>query len=150
MNIRVASQDDLNILLELEQGIVKYERPYDSELNEGPINYYNLSELIKSENAQVLVVEINNEIVGSGFAEIRKAKPFMKYKKFIHLGFFYVKPRYRNMGVNKMIIKGLIKWSKSKGLRNIRLKVYNKNKNALQAYLKSGFKPTLLEMRLKL
>ncbi|WP_240183051.1 GNAT family N-acetyltransferase [Pedobacter jeongneungensis] len=48
-----------------------------------------------------------------------------------------------------MILKALINWAKTKGLSEIRLEVYDENIAAKKAYLKAGFKPNLLEMRME-
>jgi hypothetical protein len=45
INIREAELEDLNILLEFEQGIIT-ERPYDPTLQEGKINYYDIRKMI--------------------------------------------------------------------------------------------------------
>ena len=66
INIRKAKLEDLNILLEFEQGIITAERPYDPTLKEGKINYYDISKMIIAEHITVLVATIGSEIVGSG------------------------------------------------------------------------------------
>ena len=150
MKIRPAKQEDINVLLKFEQELIKFERPFDPTLKKGVISYYDISKRIEDENSYVLLVESDNEIVGSGFADIVKSKPFLKHDYFISLGFFYVKENYRSKGVNKLILNGLIKWSKNRGLSEGRLSVYDKNINAKSAYLNYGFEPNLLEMKLKI
>ena len=71
MTIREATKEDLKVLLEFEQGIVDSERPFDKTLIDGEIHYYDLNFLISSENALLVVVEKNNEIVASGYALIK-------------------------------------------------------------------------------
>ena len=46
IKIRTATLDDIDILLEFEQGVIKAERPFDVTLGADPITYYNLEELI--------------------------------------------------------------------------------------------------------
>lgn len=147
--IREALETEIEILLSFEKGIVEAERPFDTTLRAGEIHYYDLIELIKSENATVLVALINNEIVGSGYAKILEAKPFKTYDKYAYLGFMYVKPEFRGQGVNQQIVQALIDWSKSKHITEIRLDVYDENTIAKNAYLKANFKPVLLQMRLE-
>ena len=150
MKIRSAINEDVKVLLKFEQELIKFERPFDSTLKNGRISYYDISKRIKAKNSHVLIVEDSGEIIGSGFADIVKAKPFLKHDHFIRLGFFYVKENFRSKGVNKLILNGLIEWSKSRGLAEVRLSVYDKNIDAKSAYLKYGFEPNLLEMRLKI
>lgn len=146
--IRKATSADLQWLLEFEQGIIKAERPYDPTLESDPISYYDLSLLIASENAEVLVAEYDEEVIASGYAKIKKAQHFLNHENYTYLGFMYTKPEFRGKGVNRKIIGVLKHWSYSKGLKEIRLTVYDDNAGAIRAYEKVGFKKHLIEMRL--
>lgn len=150
IEIRNAIESDIDILLSFEKGIVDAERPFDDSLIEGEIHYYDLMELIRSERSALLVAVVNNEIVGSGYGKILEAKPFQKYNEYAYLGFMYVKPTFRGKGVNRKILHKLIEWAKSRGLAEVKLDVYDENEIAKNAYLKAGFKPHLLKMRLEL
>ncbi|VTQ04946.1 GNAT family N-acetyltransferase [Sphingobacterium daejeonense] len=150
LQIRKALESEINILLEFEQGIVDAERPFDNSLKEGEIHYYDLTELIRSDKAEVLLAVINDEIVGSGYAKILKAKPYQKFEEYAYLRFMYVKPTFRGHGINQKILNNLIEWSKEKGLTEVKLDVYDENEIAKKAYLKAGFKPNLLEMRFEI
>ena len=150
LQIRKARESEIKILLEFEQGIVDAERPFDNSLKEGEIHYYDLIELIRSDKAEVLLAVINDEIVGSGYAKILKAKPYQKFEEYAYLGFMYVKPAFRGHGINHKILNNLIEWSKEKGMTEVKLDVYEENEIAKKAYLKAGFKPNLLEMRFEI
>ncbi|SMO93536.1 Ribosomal protein S18 acetylase RimI [Chryseobacterium rhizoplanae] len=150
MITREATEQDLEILLEFEQGIVAAERPFNSTLIEGEIHYYDLKHLIQSPDATVIVTEKNDEIVASGYALIKKSeKYYNQFEKYSYLGFMYVKPEHRGKGINKVITDELISWSKSRGISEVRLDVYAQNESAIKAYEKAGFEPHLLTMRLK-
>ena len=146
--VRTAALKELPILLEFEQGVVAAERPFDPTLKKGIISYYNLEALIKSPDAEVLVAVIDGEIIGSGYAQIKAALPFLDHSLYAHLGFMYVKPQYRGRGVNQKIMEALKQWSMSKKLTEIRLDVYVENERARKAYEKAGFTPHMLVMRL--
>lgn len=150
MIIREATEQDLEILLTFEQGIVSAERPFNSTLIEGEIHYYDLGHFIKSPDAVLIVAEENNEIVASGYGLIKDTeKDYYNFKTYAYLGFMYVKPEYRGKGINKLITDELISWSKSRNISEIRLDVYAQNEAAIKAYEKAGFEPLLLTMRLK-
>lgn len=150
MIVRKATEQDLEILLEFEQGIVSAERPFNSTFIDGKIHYYDLLYLIQSEDSTVLIVEENNEIVASGYARIKKTEnSYSNFERYAYLGFMYVKPEHRGKGINKLILDELISWSKDKGISEIRLDVYDQNESAVKAYEKAGFEPLLLTMRLK-
>lgn len=148
--VRPAQKDEIDTLIEFEQGIVAAERPFDSTLKEGEIHYYDLIHLIESPIAEVVVAEMDGELVGSGYALIKEAKPYQKHTHYAYLGFMYVKPEYRGQGINKAILDALKQWAISKNIKEIRLEVYDENLVAKKAYEKAGFKGNLLEMRLEL
>jgi ribosomal protein S18 acetylase RimI-like enzyme len=149
--IRKATIEDLPVLLQFEQGIISAERPFDSTLKPGAINYYDLKAFIASADVQVLVAEIDGEIAGSGYARIKKnPDTYYDFEKYAYLGFMYVLPAYRGKGVNQAIIEELKKWVAEQGLVEIRLEVYNDNTGAIKAYEKVGFEKRMLEMRIRL
>ena len=150
VEIRSAIEAEIEILLSFEKGIIDAERPFDNTIKEGETHYYDLIELIKSKNAELLVAVINNEIVGSGYAKVLSAKPYQKHTEYAYLGFMYVKPAFRGQGVNQKILNKLIDWARSRNLKEVRLEVYDENIIAKNSYLKAGFKQNLLEMRLEI
>lgn len=147
ITLRAATIADIEILYSFEQGIVEAERPYDCTLKNEVIHYYDLKELIDSPDAIVMVAEELGEILGSGFAEIRHAKEYLGHTHYVYLGFMFTKPAARGKGINKAILDALINWSRSMGIKEIRLEVYAGNAVAKKAYEKSGFKEHILEMR---
>jgi GNAT superfamily N-acetyltransferase len=150
INIRTATPADLNILLEFEQGIITAERPYDPTLKEGKINYYDIEKMIEASHISVLVAEIDSEIIGSGYARIETAKPYLKHDNYAYLGFMYTDPKHRGKGVNAKIIEELKEWCRSRKITELRLDVYNDNPSAIRAYEKVGFKKHLLNMRVQI
>lgn len=147
--VRTAKLEDLAVLLEFEQGVIKAERPYDPTLADDPISYYDISELIHSDTAEVVVVEVNSKIIASGYACIKKARSYLDHEFYSYLGFMYTHPDFRGKGVNQLIVDALRNWSISKGLHEIRLTVYDENVAAIKAYEKVGFKKHIIEMRIE-
>ncbi|CAM1335199.1 GNAT family N-acetyltransferase [Tenacibaculum aestuariivivum] len=155
---RKATLEDLPILLEFEQGIINFERPYDCTLKEDRISYYDIKEMILANDVEVIVAvdinensAINNQIiVGSGYARIEKAKPYLKHDTFVYLGFMFVAPSHRGKRINKLVIEALHTWAKSKNIFESRLEVYANNNGAVKAYEKSGFKSLMIQMRASL
>ena len=146
--VRKATLEDLPVLLEFEQGLIRAERPMDPTIREGKISYYDVGEFIRSEDAEVYVVERNGEILASGYARIKPDRHYLKHKLMGYLGFMFVPEEHRGQGLNQLIIKKLIEWCKGKGLSEIRLDVYQTNESALRSYEKAGFKRHLITMRL--
>ncbi len=149
IQIRAASLQDLPILKGFEQGIIEFERPFDPTIADD-ISYYDIEDMIKRKHTEVIVATIDNQLIGSGYADIRKAKHYLDHETYAYLGFMFVNKDFRGQGVNKLIIDKLKEWSQSKGINELRLDVYDDNPNAIKAYEKSGFKRHLVNMRLRL
>ena len=148
--VRKATLEDLPVLLDFEQGIIEAERPMDPTIPDGKVSYYDISELITSETSEVFVVEIDNTIIASGYANIKDDRHYLKHKKQGYLGFMFVPKDQRGKGINKMILDALFKWCKERSIFEIRLDVYDENIAAVKAYEKSGFKKNMVNMRLNL
>ena len=148
ITIRPATRDDLPTLLTFEQGIITAERPYDATLKPDPISYYDIGELIDADNAEVLVAEIDGVLVASGYARENASRHYTTPDVHAFLGFMFVHPDHRGKGLNKVLLDGLLDWSRARDLTSAHLTVYPGNEPAIRAYEKIGFKPYLVEMRL--
>ena len=159
-SVREATLFDLTTLHLFEQELIKYERPFASNLKQDPIHYYNIKDLIERKDAVLLVVEVNTSgeggragragrLIGSGYALIKESPPHKQPNQFAYLGFMYVAPDYRGQGLNGVVMQQLIDWSKERGIVEIQLDVFAANQSALRAYEKIGFQPDLLKMRLR-
>ena len=150
ITIRKAEKADMETLLQFEQGVIKAERPFDTTLKEGRIHYYDLQQLMDSDDAELVVAEVDSVVIASGYARIEKSKLFHKHAEYAYLGFMYVVPEYRGRGVNGKILEALKNWSLSRHITELRLEVYFDNQPAIKAYEKMGFAKNLIEMRLGL
>jgi GNAT superfamily N-acetyltransferase len=149
MLIRQATLNDMPALLQFEQGVITAERPFDSTLVPGSIKYYDLEMFINSPDVEILVAEHDGELVGSGYARIKKSeKPYFNFLNYAYLGFMYVSPQHRGKGINQLIIEELKLWTRRQGLTELRLQVYNDNEGAIKAYEKVGFEKHMIEMRM--
>jgi len=148
--IRKAESKDLEQLYAFEQGIVQTERPFDPTLKKERIHYYDLKEMINAPGIEVVVAEINDKIIGSGYARIEKSKPYLKHQHHAYLGFMFVLPEYRGKGINRKIVENLKNWAYLQNVKELRLEVYYKNIPAIKAYEKIGFSQHMIEMRLNL
>jgi len=147
LTIRQATNDDIPALLRFEQGVISAERPFDPTLKREETHYYDLHEMITASHIELLVAEIDDKLIGSGYARIEASKPYLQHGRHAYLGFMYVEPDYRGQGVNQAIVDALEKWSIEKGITEMRLEVYDENTSAVKAYEKVGFKKLLIEMR---
>ena len=150
ITIRKASINDLETLLRFEQGVINAERPFDSTLKRETTHYYDIKEMITASHVEIVVAELGNEIIGSGYARIENSKPYLKHQKHSYLGFMYVAPEHRGKGVVQKIIETLKQWSISENITEMRLEVYQNNLAAIKAYEKIGFTKHMIEMRMGL
>lgn len=152
MNIttRPATLQDIETLLAFEQGVIEFERDFDSTLQTENTHYYNIPELITAPHIQFIVAECQGQIIGCGYARIEVSKPYLQHQKHAYLGFMFVKSDFRGKGVNKIVIEALKNWAVSKQIKELRLDVYFDNPGAIKAYQKVGFKNHMIEMRMGL
>ena len=120
LHIRKARFQDIETLLGFEQGVISAERPFDPTLKDHPTHYYALREMIVDPEVHLLVGEVDGRVIASGYARIKKAKPYLKHETYAYLGFMYVLPEYRGKGVNAKIIEALSDWARTKGLSEAR------------------------------
>lgn len=148
INTREALETDLPRLLELEQKIVEFERPFDAFLKDDDVTYYDLENLISDPNAYLLVVESEREIIGSGYAQIKSSKLCHVHDKHCYLRFIYLEPEHRGKAIGKSIMDSLKDWGIGRGLRHFHLDVYAENASAIKAYEKIGFNKVSVKMEL--
>ena len=150
IKIRKASLVDLGQLLAFEQDLIKTERPFDPTVKPDPVNYYDLKAMLTDPQIEMVVAEVDNKVIASGYARIDKSKPYVKHSHHAYLGFMYVLPEYRGQGINKKIMDILKDWAVAQTITEFRLEVYNDNASAIKAYEKFGFSRYFLEMRFNL
>ena len=148
--IRKALSKDQSALLNLEQKVIEAERPFNNTIKSENAIYYDLNNLVADDASYLIVAELKGKIIGTGYAQIRESKKSLKHSKHAYLGFMYVEPDYRGLGINKLIIDNLIDWSKQQGIFDLYLDVYDGNDAAIRAYEKVGFSKSLVEMKINL
>lgn len=146
--IRKATTNDLPILMEFMNGLVNAERPMDPTIKDGLVIYYDLEGIMNADNSVLYVVELNHELVASGYAKIKNDRHYLKHNKQGYLGFMFVPEKHRGNGYNKLIMDTLMNWCKERNVFEIRLEVYDDNPSAIRAYEKVGMKKHLIEMRM--
>jgi len=148
--VRKATEKDLPVLMKFMDGLVNAERPMDPTIKEGKVIYYDLSEIMENKESDLYVVELNNELVASGYAKIKGDRSYLKHTKQGYLGFMFVPEKHRGNGYNRLIMDALLKWCEERNVFEIRLDVYEDNPSAIRAYEKIGLKKHLITMRMNL
>lgn len=150
IRIREAVLADVPTLLGFEQSLIDAERPFETNFLDHKFVYYDLDALISSSSSALLVAELSNELVGSGYARIESSKPWLKHKQHCYLGFIYVDPAARGRKIGTLIIEKLMHWSQAQGVTETTLNVYSENIPAIRVYEKMGFSKQHLLMRMSL
>ncbi|MFT4573241.1 GNAT family N-acetyltransferase [Marinomonas primoryensis] len=149
MNFRDANFNDRPKLLALEQALIEAERPFN-KLTKVDATYHDLDALISVADTLFLVVEIDGQIVATGYVQICASKTYLQHSHHGYLGFMYVVPQCRGQGLNKKLLEKLIVWGQERGIRDFYLEVYTQNNVAIKAYEKVGFTSSVVEMKLTL
>lgn len=147
--IRDATTNDIPMLLQCEQQVIRAERPFDATIKNGTVTYYDLQGLLDNPRAKVLVACAGDAIVATGYALEKPARHYLDHETYAYLGFMYTASTYRGKGINGRIISSLQQWARGQGLLELRLTVYNDNEPAMRAYEKVGFKKHIVEMRMR-
>ena len=146
--VREAAVEDMATLLRFEQGVIAAERPFDPTLKQGDDTcYYDLTMMITAPHIHLVVAEMGEQVIASGYARIESAKPYLQHAQYAYLGFMFVEPTHRGKGVNKLIIDALKRWVAEQGLNELKLEVYYGNRPAIAAYEKVGFLKYMITMR---
>ena len=103
--------------------------------------------MIKSHDSIILIAEYNGNPVGCGAGEImHQHANWCIYKYKGNIGLMFVKKGHRKKGIGKLILNSLMEWFSKKNIKDIRLQVYQNNKNAIKLYKKEGFKDYIMEL----
>jgi RimJ/RimL family protein N-acetyltransferase len=150
--IRPATKADIASIQLLEQEIIRHERTIvDALKQDEAIHYYDIPFLVSdTENSLLLVVELDKQIIGCGFGEIRINEAYYKEKHFGYIGLMCVDEKHRGNGYSGMIINRLMEWFKQKGLKEVKLKVFPGNAGGIKSYSRLGFQDHMIEMKRRL
>jgi len=149
IKIREAIKEDIPILLELEQLLVKAERPFDPTIREDPVWYHDIPRLVSDTESRFVVAEIKGNIVACAFGTKKQPRHYLDHDAYAYLGLMVTIADCRGKGINGLLIEDLKQWATSCGLYEMRLTVYDGNQSAIHAYEKSGFVRHIAEMRFR-
>lgn len=147
INIRRAKPSDIGNLNRFQHELAEFEKKFTPAIkNMKNIEYYDLARLIKSPKILFLVAEVKKNLIGCCFGEIENKRGWQKYKQGGYIGLIFIKKEFRRNGIGKSLVHEVIRWFRSKRIRDIRLDVYCKNKAAIDSYKKIGFSNHIIEM----
>lgn len=94
---------------------------------------------VQNKNAQFIVAEKDERIIGFFIAKIKQGNPYTDEKYIGYITNAFVLPPYRNKGVTHCALKMLRTWFTEHGVRYIELIVSSFNTDTLKVWQKAGF-----------
>jgi len=132
MKIRKAKNKDFKQVVSIvKEGLKEYGFSYAPKTSESDLK--NIKKIYVSSGGTFLVCEtIENEIIATG-GLLRVNMTSYKIRKM------YVKKKYQNKGIGKLVLNELIKFATTKGAKKIVLETTNEMKAAIKMYQSFGF-----------
>ena len=103
-----------------------------------------MKKIFAKKNYSIMVVEKGKELIGYSIGIIYD---FQNPKKIGHIKEFFITKDYRGKGLSSRLMKEMINWFKSKGIKYISLEVFGKNKEVIKIYENFGFEPFSIHMK---
>ncbi|MEW5955199.1 MAG: GNAT family N-acetyltransferase [Candidatus Micrarchaeota archaeon] len=144
MRIRKARGRDLKQLTALSQSLLDYHACFfpklksAREIAKSQRKFF--AKQMRSKKALILVAEDGSKLVAYAMVEVKKKPPVFRDRTTAYVDAVFVSSAYRRKGAAKLLLKAMEKWAKKKGARELELKCVTKNKAALAAYGKLGFR----------
>ncbi len=104
-------------------------------------------ENIRSDDALVLMVEVEGEPVGFSLALIQNTIPIFVVEKIGAISDLFIKKQFRGRGLSSQLKNETVKWLKKKDITHATITVYADNKHAREIYKEWGFMDFQVVMR---
>ena len=117
-----------------------------------PMNYDEFKTELSNSNNIYLVAELENEIVGICFSNIKEISnnKIMKDRKFLHIENICIDKKHQKKGIGKKLYNQIIQLAKEKNIKNIELMVWEFNENAIKFYKNLGMSIKILKFEQKI
>jgi len=148
MKIEKINEKNLQHALALEEELALFEAKIDKLKKVDTKRKKEIKEMfkkkIKDKKAFGVLAKYGNEYIAflTGWIEFKR----IWRMNIGYLCDLYVKPKYRKLGIGKMLVNEFIRWLKKKKIKYLELDVYYNNLLARKAWSAIGFKPYNLRM----
>ena len=143
MEIRKASETDLDSLLELNRqiGEFHYENAPNVFVQPSEAERSFLNKALNDSERLFLVAVSNYKVVGFLTATINQNEvvPFLSKEPICRIGTIVIDQYHRSTGIGQELMKSCNDWAKASGAKEIRLEVMEFNSKAQSFYNKLGF-----------
>ena len=105
-----------------------------------PMDFEEFRTELSNSNNIYLIAELENEIVGICFSQIKEISnnKIMKNRKILHIENICVDENHQKKGIGKKLYKQIVQLDKEKNIDNIELMVWGFNENAIKFYKNLG------------
>lgn len=105
-----------------------------------PMNAEEFRTELSNSNNIYLIAELENEIIGICFSQIKKISnnKIMKNRKILHIENICVDENLQKKGIGKKLYNQIVELAKEKNIDNIELMVWGFNENAIKFYENLG------------
>jgi GNAT superfamily N-acetyltransferase len=154
VEVRRANRNDARTIAEFALKLFAQHREYDAHRFaeiasiEGAANFYGSQ--TETKDAAVLVVELENEIVGFAYVQYEQLDYANLLENAAWLHDLYIDERARKHHAGKLLIEKSIEVAKEFGADKLMLSVAAKNEYAREFFERQGFRTTMVEMMLDL
>ncbi len=152
ITLKRADVSDFELVRSFEVELSEFERSLGviDAKPQGHVQFYSdeqLKKFLTNEDVYFLIAQVDGVSVGGGFCQItQNVATWDKHERHGYIGLIYVREAYRKKGIASKVTSELTSWAKSKGVKELRLKVYTANKKAIKVYEKQGFTNLTTEM----
>ena len=137
LNIRVAVEQDVSIILDFVKALAKYERAeHEVVATENILTQFLFDE---PRYARALILEYKHKVVG--FVVYFFSFSTWLGRPGLYLEDLYVDPDYRNLGIGKAVLSYLAQIAVEQGCGRFEWSVLDWNEPSIQFYEKMGAKP---------
>lgn len=105
-----------------------------------PMDFEEFRTELSNSNNIYLIAELENEIVGICFSQIKEISnnKIMKNRKILHIENICVDENHQKKGIGKKLYEQIVQLAKEKNIDNIELMVWGFNENAINFYKNLG------------
>jgi GNAT superfamily N-acetyltransferase len=99
-----------------------------------------VGDLMKAENAHVMVALGGNQVVGFAVLHVNQYPPVFKQDNYGMIDDMAVKAKYRRKGIGRKMLDAIYTWFKARNIKRVELSVVARNKAGYSFWKKNGFK----------
>jgi ribosomal protein S18 acetylase RimI-like enzyme len=151
--IRYATPKDITTISQLWYELAQYHTQLDEKMPQpvldGKARYeMRLSSALQDPNAQVIVAEVDEKVMGYVLGMVIDLLPEMfAADRAGFLADIYVAPTYQRQGYGYALVDALRDWFQARGIKHFEWHVATSNPNAIAFWRKIGGQDVMLRMR---